>query len=130
MYLTTVWATSIIMLKGSVYYCYEIRQNKVSPPPATFIILSMTFPLAFWMYMQKDGWSYTANIGLTSAVLSVWTVCVFLIGKLLYEKRLKVEITKFQWITIGSSIVVLFFWFITKDHFTAYVLLQISALIG
>jgi hypothetical protein len=130
MYTATYWITSLIMLIGSIYYCYEIAKNKVSPPPATFIILSMTFPFAFYMYMQKPDWSYTANIGLSSAVVCVWIVCAFLIGKLLYEKRLNVGITKFHWITIVSSIIVLFFWFITKDNFTAYILLQVSALIG
>ncbi len=130
MYLITVWAASIIMMIGSFWYCYQIMREEVQPPPSTFIILSFTFPLAFYMYAQKSEWSFTANIGLTTAVLSVWVIGACLIGKLLYQRRLRVELSKFQRLTIYASLVIVLFWFITKDHITAYLLLQISALIG
>jgi len=118
------------MLTGSIWYCYLILQEKVQPPPATFIILSLTFPLAFYMYAQKPNWSFTANIGLTTAIASTWIIGVVLLTKLSFQKRLHIELNPFQRITILASVVILSFWFITKDHFTAYLLLQISALIG
>lgn len=130
MYLATVWISAIIMMLGSIWYCYLILKNKVQPPPATFIILSFTFPLAFYMYAQKPGWSYTANIGLTTAIASVWLVAIFLIGKLLYERRLHIEVNKFQRATIIASALIIGFWFISKDQLTSYILLQVSALIS
>lgn len=126
----TVWTAAIIMMLGSFWYCYLILREKVSPPPATFIILSLTFPLAFYMYMQKPDWSFTANIGLTSACLSVWVVGATLLTKLSLQKKLRVELNRFQRITILASLLILVFWFVTKDSRIAYILLQVSALIG
>src|SRR3989338_2331530 len=130
MYLFTVWTASIIMMAGSFWYCYQILQEKVFPPPATFIILSFTFPLAFYMYAQNPGWSFTANIGLTTAVASVWVVALFLLTKLLIQKKLYIEVNLFQRITILVSFLIIVFWFITKDQLISYILLQISALIS
>jgi hypothetical protein len=130
MYLITVWLAAIIMMAGSFWYCYQILREEVQPPPATFIIVSCTFPLGFYMYTQTPGWSFAANIGLATAVASAWVTTATLIGKLLYEKKLQVELTVFQRITVGTSFLVLIFWAITNDPFTAYVLLQVSALIG
>lgn len=130
MYLITVWIAAITMMAGSFWYCYQILRGEVQPPPATFIIVSFTFPLAFYMYTKTPGWSFTANIGLTTAIASSWVVAAVLLGKLTIEKRLQVELTIFQKITITLAFLVLAFWFITKDQLTAYVLLQISALIG
>ena len=130
MYLFTVWTASIIMMAGSFWYCYQILREEVHPPPATFIILSFTFPLAFYMYAQNPSWSFTANIGLTTAVASVWVVGAFLITKLSVQKKLRIEVNLFQRITILVSFLILAFWFVTKDQLTAYVLLQISALIS
>ncbi len=130
MYLFSVWTASIIMMAGSFWYCYQILREKVHPPPATFIILSLTFPFAFYMYAQNPNWSFTANIGLTSAIMSVWVVAVFLITKLSLQKKLRIEVNLFQRITFLASFVILVFWFLTKDQFMAYILLQVSALIS
>ena len=130
MYFISVWTASIIMIAGSFWYCYQILREKVHPPPATFIILSFTFPLAFYMYTQNLGWSFTANIGLTTAIASVWIVAAFLLTKLSFQKKLHIEINIFQRITILVSVLILVFWLITKDQLISYVLLQVSALIS
>jgi hypothetical protein len=130
MYEISVWVASSLMMLGTIWYCYQIVRGRVNPPPASFVIFSLTFPLVFYMYMQKPGWSYTANIGLTTAILSVWMVAIVLITKLSIQKKLKVEFNPFQWIMIFAAVIVLVFWSLTKDQFTAYVLLQISSLIG
>ncbi len=130
MYFISVWTASIIMMVGSFWYCYQILREKVHPPPATFIILSFTFPLAFYMYTQNPGWSFTANIGLTTSIASVWVVAAFLLTKLSFQKKLHIEVNLFQRITILVSLLILVFWFITKDQLISYVLLQVSALIG
>jgi hypothetical protein len=130
MYLITVWVAAVIMTAGSLWYCYQILREKVQPPPATFIILSSTFPFAFYMYAQNPNWSFTANIGLSAATANVWMVTLLLISKLSIQKKLRIELNSFQRITIFASLLILVFWFVTKDQFTAYILLQISALIG
>ena len=130
MYLITVWVAATIMMFGSLWYCYQIWRDEVSPPPATFIILSFTFPLAFYMYAQSPHWGFTANIGLTTAVVTVWIVTFILLAKLIIQKKLHIEINPFQRLTIIASFLVIGFWFITKDQFVSYVLLQVSALIG
>ncbi len=124
MYLITVWIAAVIMMAGSFWYCYQILREEVQPPPATFIIISFTFPLAFYMYTKTLGWSYTANIGLTTAVASVWVVTLVLIPKLILQKKLHVELTTFQKTTIALSFLIIMFWFITKDQLTATTLHQ------
>ena len=118
------------MMMGSFWYCYQILKGVVSPPPATFIILSFTFPFGFYMYAQSPHWSFATNIGLTSAVLSVWTVGSVLITKLLLQKKLHLEVNVFQRWVIFIALVVLIFWFVTKDQLTSYVILQVSALLS
>lgn len=130
MYLISVCTASVILMAGSFWYCYQILREEVHPPPATFIILSFTFPLALYLYTQKPDWSFSANIGLTVGVVSVWVVSVFLIAKLFIQKKLSIEVNLFQRITILVSLIILLFWFITKDQLTAYILLQISALVS
>ena len=129
-YTFSVWVTAIIMMAGSFYYCNEIKRGVVSPPPATFIIAAITFSLALFMYSKKENWSFSANIGLTSAFLSSSTICIYLILKLIREKRLFLEINLWQRFTLMSAGIVFVIWMITDNAFLSYVLLQLAALIA
>lgn len=129
-YQTSVWITAIVMMVGSFYYCFEIKKGAVSPPPATFIIAAGTFSLSLFMYSRKPDWSFSANIGLTSAFLSAWTVCIFLTIKLLKEGKFFLSINNWQKFALISASVVFIVWIITDNAFVSYVLLQLAALIA
>ncbi len=118
------------MIAGSLYYCSEIKKNIVSPPPATFIVASGAFTLSLFMYSRKPDWSFTANIGLTSAVLSTWIVCVYLTTKLLKEGNFFLSINSWQKFALASAFIVFVIWIITDNAFVSYVLLQITAFIS
>ncbi len=130
MYLSSVWITAIIMMAGSIYYCIEISRGTVSPPPATFMIAATTFSLSLFMYSKNPEWSFSANIGLTSAFFSAWTICIYLVAKLVREKQLMLSINTWQWFALVSACIVFFFWVATDDAFMSYVLLQLAALIA
>ncbi len=129
-YEISVWITAIIMMAGSFYYCLEIKRGVVSPPPATFIIASATFSLSLFMYSRKPGWSFSANIGLTSAFLSAWTVCIYLTTKLLKEGNFFLSINNWQKFALMSALIVFIVWLVTDNAFLSYVLLQTAALIA
>lgn len=129
-YQFSVWTTAIIMMAGSFYYCYEIKKGTVSPPPATFIITAVTFTLSLFMYSRKPNWSFTANIGLTSAFLSAWTICIYLTIKLLKEGKFFLSINNWQKFAFTSALVVFIVWIITDNAFVSYVLLQLAVLIA
>ncbi|MCI5108795.1 MAG: hypothetical protein MRY49_03030 [Candidatus Pacebacteria bacterium] len=82
------------------------------------------------MYMQKESWGFGANIGLTVSTLSVWMVTAWLMTILIFRRKLRVEFNPFQWKIMGAATVAMVFWAITDDHFTAYMLLQVIAVIG
>jgi hypothetical protein len=126
----SVWITAIIMMAGSFYYCFEIKKGIVSPPPATFIIAAVTFTLSLFMYSRNPNWSFTANIGLTSAFLSAWTICIYLSAKLLREGKFFLSINNWQKFALCSALVVFIIWVITNNAFVSYLLLQIAALIA
>ena len=130
LYETSVWITAIVMMAGSFYYCFEIKKGTVSPPPATFIIAAVTFTLSLFMYSRKPNWSFTANIGLTSAFLSAWIVCIYLTTKLLRERNFFLSINNWQKFALTSALVVFIVWIITNNAFASYLLLQIAALIA
>lgn len=130
LYQTSVWITAIVMMAGSFYYCFEIKKGTVSPPPATFIIAAGTFSLSLFMYSRKSDWSFSANIGLTSAFLSAWTVCIYLTIKLLKEGKFFLSINNWQKFALISASVVFIVWIITDNAFVSYVLLQLAALIA
>ncbi len=129
-YQITVWLSSSIMMLGTFYYCHQISKGLVSPPPATFIIASITFTLALFIYTRKPGWSFSANIGLTTAFASAWTVCIYLITKLLREKKLLLSVNNWQKFSLISAFVVFVLWILTDNAFVCYVLLQLAALIA
>lgn len=129
-YQISVWITAIIMMAGSFYYCGEIKKGVVSPPPATFIIAAGTFSLSLFMYSRKPDWSFSANIGLTSAFLSAWTVCIYLTVKLLKEEKFFLSINLWQKFALISASAVFVIWIITDNAFVSYVLLQLAALIA
>lgn len=126
----SVWGTSALMMLGAICCCILIHKGKISPPPATFLILSVIFPLMFWMYTGKEGWSFAGNIGLSSAVASAWTISFYYIPRLMFLGKLKISFSKSHKYTIAASFLVLVYWLFTKDSFSAYVALQLSALIG
>jgi hypothetical protein len=129
-YQISVWLSSSILMLGTFYYCRQISRGLVSPPLATFIIASITFTLALFIYTRKPSWSFSANIGLTTAFASAWTVCTYLIAKLLREKRLLLSINNWQKFSLLSAIAIFVLWVLTDNAFVCYVLLQVAALIA
>ena len=130
MYLITVWVASAIITLGSLWYCFLIWRRRVHPSLASFLIFSISFPLGFWMYMQNPHWSWGGNIGVLNSIVSTWMISATLFIRLIKDGKLSVELNKPQRRTIYASIVILIFWVITRDHLTAYILLQASILIG
>lgn len=115
---------------GTIWYCYLIIKDRVKPPLATFLIASAVFTISFLMYVQKPDWSFGANIGLVSAVISAWGVLVVLTVKLYRTNSMKAEFTPSQKKMVIASVIILIFWAISKNAFVSYALLQVCALLA
>lgn len=118
------------MIMGAIYYCTEIKRGIINPAPATFIIIAGTFSLSLFMYTKKPNWSFLANIGLSSAFISAWIICIYLSVKLLLEKKFLLSINKWQKYSLIMVSIIFGVWLITDNAFISYIMLQISALIG
>ncbi len=130
MYLSMVYLTAFVMLSGTLYYAVQIVRGVFGPPPGAFIILSASFGLAWFMYTQTPEWSYTGNVGLLSAVISVWSLTGVIILKLLVKGTLAVSFNTTQKRTMIGAGCIVIFWLFTDDPFVSYVLLQALALVG
>lgn len=104
--------------------------RKISPVPATWILIVATMALSFWMYRKSPETSWTGNIGLLSALLNTSTILSGVILANLRDRSLRVAFDRFQFWCLASGGMVVVFWSFTKDPLTSYILVQAIALFG
>lgn len=123
-----VWISACIMIFGTMWYCNLIIKDKIpSPPLATFIVATVTFVLAIFMYSKKPEFSVKSNIALFSSALSAFIVLLVLFVKIGSDK---IVFNNLQKGCLLFCLGIVMVWFITDNPFVSYVLLQINALIS
>ncbi len=130
MYEVAVLGTVVLMLVSAVDYVRRAWIRETNPVPATWILIVVTMSLSFWMYWDSPRKSWTANIGVTAALLNTSIILAGVIAANIRYGTLSVAFDKVQKWSLASGAGVVLFWFLTDQPLQSYVLVQLIALIG
>lgn len=128
-YEATVLATVILMVVAALDYVRRAWICQTTPTPATWILLVVTMVLSFTMYWEETG-SWTANVGVPSAMFSVIIVLIGVVLVNVRDKTLNVVFDPVQrWCLMAGGVIFLL-WCATHQALLAYTLVQCMALVA
>lgn len=130
MYDAAVYLTIVLMVVSSLDYVRRAWIRETSPVLTTWILLQVMISLTCWMYWHSERRSFTANIGVNTAVGNGLLVLVGVTAAHIRHGTLRVEFdTTQRWCLVGGAAIVLF-WLITKRPLVSYTLVQGIALVA
>lgn len=130
MYEAAVFGAIVLMVISAVDYIRRAWIGETHPVPATWILMVVTMALSFWVYWHSPQKSWTANIGIVSALVNTSAILIGVIAANIRYGTLRVAFDRVQkWCLAGGAGVVVF-WSLTDKPLTSYILVQCIALIG
>lgn len=119
-------SVSILNLAITCWYCWLTYKQKIKPALAMWIFFTIAVAISLATYLKSDTFSLLDNILNTTdlALTAIVSVAIFLFGD---------HTTRFSRFDKGCLIavlVILLFWFITKNHVVTHAFTQIILVIA
>jgi len=119
-------SVSILNLAITCWYCWLTYKQKIKPALAMWIFFTIAVAISLATYLKSDTFSLLDNILNTTdlALTAIVSIAIFLFGD---------HTTRFSRFDKGCLIavlVILLFWFITKNHVVTHTLTQIILVIA
>ena len=119
-------SVSILNLAITCWYCWLTYKQKIKPALAMWIFFTIAVAISLATYLKSDTFSLLDNILNTTdlALTAIVSVAIFLFGD---------HTTRFSRFDKGCLIavlVILLFWFITKNHVVTHTLTQLILVIA
>jgi hypothetical protein len=116
----SIVSVSLLNLAITVWYCWLTYKQKIKPALAMWIFFTIAVGISLTTYLEADHFSLFDNILNTTdlALTAIVSVAIYLFGD---------HTTRFSRFDKGCLIAVLLivlFWFITKNHIITHVLTQ------
>lgn len=116
----SIASVSLLNLAITVWYCWLTYKQKIKPALAMWIFFTIAVGISLTTYLESDHFSLMDNILNTTdlALTTIVSVAIYLFGD---------HTTRFSRFDKGCLIAVLvivLFWFITRNHFITHVLTQ------
>jgi len=102
-----------LMGMAGVEYNRLIFLGKITPVLATWLLLSLTSAIGIWTYFKSEGIKRDAitNIANTVDVISSWSILLFLV---FFGQKIRYTFTPFEVFCVGTSVVILLYWKISR----------------
>lgn len=114
--------TIILMSVINIWYVYLIICGEIHPTLMTWVMFCIAVGLSFATYWSSEKHNLLDNACNTVDLVSVVVITVAII---FFGKDIRFNINTIEIICILLSLVILFFWIITKKHVTSNMLLQV-----
>jgi len=115
--------TTVILMAGTnIWYVYLIINGVIHPTLITWVMFCIAVFLSFATYWSSKKHSFLDNICNTVDLISVIVITASII---FFGKNVRFNVNAFEAICILLSLVILFFWRMTKKHETSNIFLQV-----
>ena len=116
----SIGSVTLLNLAITCWYCWLTYKQKIKPALAMWIFFTIAVGISLTTYLKSDHFSLLDNILNTTdlALTAIISVTIYLFGD---------HTTRFSRFDKGcliSVLVIVLFWFITKNHFVTHVLTQ------
>lgn len=116
----SIAGVSILNLAITVWYCWLTYKQKIKPALAMWIFFTIAVAISLTTYMESDHFSLLDNILNTTdvALTVIVSIAIYFFGD--HTSRF----SRFDKGCLIAVMVILLFWFITKNHFVTHSLTQ------
>ncbi len=116
----SIASVSLLNLVITIWYCWLTYKQKIKPALAMWIFFTIAVAISLTTYLESDHFSLLDNILNTTdlALTTIVSIAIYIFGD---------HTTRFSRFDKGCLIavlVILVFWFITKNHFVTHTLTQ------
>lgn len=130
MYEITVVIAVVLLLASAVHYAKLAWQKPENPVLGTWILIAVMISLSFWMYWVSPKKSWTGNIGVTGGFLNIWIILFGVISAKMRKGILRIAFDRLQKVCLAGGVIIVIFWFLTKEPLISYILVQIIGLVA
>lgn len=116
----SIASVSLLNLAITIWYSWLTYKQKIKPALAMWIFFTIAVAISLTTYLKSDHFSLLDNILNTTdlALTAVVSIAIFLFGD--HTSRF----SRFDKACLAAVMVIVLFWFITKNHFVTHVLTQ------
>jgi len=116
----SIVSVSLLNLAISGWYCWLTYKQKIKPALAMWIFFTIAVGISLTTYMKSDNFSLLDNILNTTdmALTLIITIAIYLFGD--HTSRF----SRFDKGCLVAVLVILLFWFVTKNHVVTHTLTQ------
>lgn len=118
--LLSIVSVSILNLTITGWYCWLTYKQKIKPALAMWIFFTIAVGISLTTYLKSDNFSLLDNILNTTdmALTFIVTVAIYLFGD--HTSRF----SRFDKGCLVAVLIIVLFWFVTKNHFVTHALTQ------
>ncbi len=118
--LLSIVSVSILNLAITGWYCWLTYKQKIKPALAMWIFFTIAVGISLTTYLKSDNFSLLDNILNTTdmALTFIVTVAIYLFGD--HTSRF----SRFDKGCLVAVLIIVLFWFVTKNHFVTHALTQ------
>ncbi len=118
--ITSIVSVSLLNLAITVWYCWLTYKQKIKPALAMWIFFTIAVGISLTTYLESDHFSLFDNILNTTdmALTLIVTIAIYLWGD--HTSRF----SRFDRGCLVAVLIILLFWFVTKNHFVTHALTQ------
>jgi len=116
----SIVSVSVLNLAITFWYCWLTYKQKIKPALAMWIFFTIAVGISLTTYMESDHFSLFDNILNTTdlALTAIISIAIYFFGD--HTSRF----SRFDKGCLIAVMVILLFWFITKNHFVTHALTQ------
>jgi hypothetical protein len=116
----SIASVSLLNLAITIWYCWLTYRQKIKPALAMWIFFTIAVAISLTTYMESDNFSLFDNILNTTdlALTAIVSIAIYLFGD--HSTRF----SRFDKACLIAVLVIVVFWFITKNHFLTHALTQ------
>ncbi len=122
----SIVTVSVINLYVGVRYCYLTYKKVIKPALAMWVFFTIAVAMSLTTYMAKDNFTLWDNILNTTDLLSVGAVAIFI----LFFGDNSSKFTRFDKGCLLAVLMIVVFWFVTKEHLLSHLLVQVIMVIS
>ena len=116
----SIVSVSLLNLFITIWYCWLTYKQKIKPALAMWIFFTIAVAISLATYLKSDNFSLLDNILNTTdmALTLIVTVAIYLFGD--HTSRF----SRFDKGCLVAVLIIVLFWFVTKNHFVTHALTQ------
>ncbi|MDP3912121.1 MAG: hypothetical protein Q8R96_00055 [Bacteroidota bacterium] len=116
----SIASVSLLNLAITIWYCWLTYKQKIKPALAMWIFFTIAVAISLTTYMESANFSLLDNILNTTdlALTAIVSIAIYLFGD--HSTRF----SRFDKACLIAVLVIVVFWFITKNHFLTHALTQ------